>query len=111
MAVVGISSSCIYRAHQDYTNFRILDALHLALIIHCVYFYLVINCAIMGALTEIVWSSKVSRYFPHKPLLSYCCACAASTGSRCKLHSPFLTLTVSPQACTPQVFTIFVEHL
>ncbi|KAG2113674.1 hypothetical protein BD769DRAFT_1642411 [Suillus cothurnatus] len=78
MAVVGICSSCIYRAHQDYTNFRILDALHLALIIHCVYFYLVINYAIKGALTEIVWSSKL------QPVVA---------------------------ACTPQVFTIFVEHL
>ncbi|KAG1854872.1 hypothetical protein F4604DRAFT_1801446 [Suillus subluteus] len=36
----------------------ILDALHLALIIHYVYFYLVINYANISALTEIVWSCK-----------------------------------------------------
>ncbi|KAG1733045.1 uncharacterized protein EDB91DRAFT_1301081 [Suillus paluster] len=36
----------------------ILDALHLALIIHCVYYYLVINYADINALTEIVWSFK-----------------------------------------------------
>ncbi|KAG1724679.1 hypothetical protein EDB19DRAFT_295855 [Suillus lakei] len=37
----------------------ILDALHLALIVHSIYFYLVINFANIGALTEIVWSSKL----------------------------------------------------
>ncbi|KAG1723226.1 hypothetical protein EDB19DRAFT_2043850 [Suillus lakei] len=37
----------------------ILDALHLVLIVHCIYFYLVINFANIGALTEIVWSSKL----------------------------------------------------
>ncbi|KAG1784861.1 uncharacterized protein HD556DRAFT_1425404 [Suillus plorans] len=39
--------------------FWILDALHLALIVHCVYFYLVINHANISALTEIVWSAKL----------------------------------------------------
>ncbi|KAG1879064.1 hypothetical protein F4604DRAFT_551278 [Suillus subluteus] len=37
----------------------ILDAPHLALIIHYVYFYLVINYANISALTEIVWSCKL----------------------------------------------------
>ncbi|KAG1733070.1 uncharacterized protein EDB91DRAFT_654525 [Suillus paluster] len=37
----------------------ILDALHLALIIHCVYYYLVINYANIGALTDVVWSFKI----------------------------------------------------
>ncbi|KAG1822498.1 uncharacterized protein BJ212DRAFT_1476925 [Suillus subaureus] len=37
----------------------ILDALHLALIVHCVYYYLVINYTNVGALTEIVWSFKL----------------------------------------------------
>lgn len=37
----------------------IFDALHLALIVHCVYFYLVINYANISALTEIVWSAKL----------------------------------------------------
>ncbi|KAG2038663.1 hypothetical protein BDR03DRAFT_999227 [Suillus americanus] len=37
----------------------ILDALHLALIIHCVYYYLVSNYANVDALTEIVWSFKL----------------------------------------------------
>ncbi|KAG1762606.1 hypothetical protein EDD22DRAFT_891152 [Suillus occidentalis] len=37
----------------------ILDALHLSLIVHCVYYYLVINYTNVGALTEIVWSFKL----------------------------------------------------
>ncbi|KAG0695668.1 hypothetical protein DFH29DRAFT_1005251 [Suillus ampliporus] len=37
----------------------ILDALHLALIVHCVYHYLVIDYANIGALMEIVWSFKL----------------------------------------------------
>ncbi|KAG1733046.1 uncharacterized protein EDB91DRAFT_1301101 [Suillus paluster] len=37
----------------------ILDTLHLALIIHCVYYYLVINYANIGALTDVVWSFKL----------------------------------------------------
>ncbi|KAG0698363.1 hypothetical protein DFH29DRAFT_102180 [Suillus ampliporus] len=37
----------------------ILNALHLALIIHCVYYYLVNNYGNIGALTEIVWSFKL----------------------------------------------------
>ncbi|KAG1808927.1 uncharacterized protein BJ212DRAFT_1484780 [Suillus subaureus] len=36
----------------------ILDALHLALIVHCVYYYLVIHYADFNVLTEIVWSLK-----------------------------------------------------
>ncbi|KAG2339036.1 hypothetical protein BDR05DRAFT_892391 [Suillus weaverae] len=42
---------------------QILDALHLALIIHCIYYYLVTNYANFNVLTEIVWSFKVSFYF------------------------------------------------
>ncbi|KAG0692314.1 hypothetical protein DFH29DRAFT_970337 [Suillus ampliporus] len=34
------------------------DVLHLALIIHCVYYYLVNNYANIGALTKVVWSFK-----------------------------------------------------
>lgn len=41
-------------------SFRILDALHLALIVHCIYYYLVTKYANFNALTEIVWSFKVS---------------------------------------------------
>ncbi|KAJ8589401.1 hypothetical protein M405DRAFT_791740 [Rhizopogon salebrosus TDB-379] len=37
----------------------ILDALHLALITHCVYYYLIINYANTSALLEIVWSFKL----------------------------------------------------
>ncbi|OJA19995.1 hypothetical protein AZE42_05639 [Rhizopogon vesiculosus] len=36
-----------------------LDALHLALITHCVYYYLVANYANISVLTEIVWSFKL----------------------------------------------------
>lgn len=38
---------------------RILDALHVVLIVHYVYFYLVINYANITALTKIVWSFKL----------------------------------------------------
>jgi len=37
----------------------ILDVLHLALIVHCVYYYLVTNYMNVSALTEIVWSFKL----------------------------------------------------
>ncbi|KAG2038604.1 hypothetical protein BDR03DRAFT_1009825 [Suillus americanus] len=37
----------------------ILDALHLILIVHCVYYYLVSHYADISALTEIVWSFKL----------------------------------------------------
>ncbi|KAG1780427.1 hypothetical protein EV702DRAFT_778586 [Suillus placidus] len=37
----------------------ILDALHLFLIVHCVYYYLVAHYADISALTEIVWSFKL----------------------------------------------------
>ncbi|KAG1734419.1 uncharacterized protein EDB91DRAFT_588857 [Suillus paluster] len=36
-----------------------LDALHLALIIHGVYYYLVINYANVAALSDLVWSAKL----------------------------------------------------
>ncbi|KAJ8584406.1 hypothetical protein M405DRAFT_826879 [Rhizopogon salebrosus TDB-379] len=41
----------------------VLDALHLALITHCVYYYLVTNYANFTALTEIVWSFKLQIVF------------------------------------------------
>ncbi|KAG1822497.1 uncharacterized protein BJ212DRAFT_807531 [Suillus subaureus] len=37
----------------------ILDALHLVFIVHCVYYYLVINYANIGALMDVVWSFKL----------------------------------------------------
>ncbi|KAG1753173.1 hypothetical protein EDB19DRAFT_1902822 [Suillus lakei] len=37
----------------------IFDALHLFLIVHCIYYYLVAHYADVGALTEIVWSFKL----------------------------------------------------
>ncbi|KAG2125368.1 hypothetical protein DEU56DRAFT_961897 [Suillus clintonianus] len=37
----------------------ILDALHLFLIVHCIYYYLVTNYANISALTNIVWSFKL----------------------------------------------------
>ncbi|KAJ8582020.1 hypothetical protein M405DRAFT_937981 [Rhizopogon salebrosus TDB-379] len=36
-----------------------LDALHLALVLHSVYYYLVTNYANFDALTEVVWSGKL----------------------------------------------------
>ncbi|KAG0696992.1 hypothetical protein DFH29DRAFT_948667 [Suillus ampliporus] len=41
----------------------ILDALHLALIVHCVYYYLVSNYADVSVLTEVVWSFKLQMVF------------------------------------------------
>ncbi|KAG2057330.1 hypothetical protein BDR06DRAFT_1037593 [Suillus hirtellus] len=55
----------------------IFDALHLALTIHCVYYYLVTNYANFGVLTEIVWSLKVSFY--NGPLCSLCFCSLRST--------------------------------
>ncbi|KAG2353271.1 hypothetical protein BDR07DRAFT_1496594 [Suillus spraguei] len=40
-------------------TFRICDALHLAFTIYSVYYYLVVNYANLGALTEIVWSLRI----------------------------------------------------
>lgn len=40
-----------------------LDAAHLALIVHCVYYYLVINFANFDALIKVVWSFKVTKPF------------------------------------------------
>jgi hypothetical protein len=37
----------------------ILDALHLFLIVHCIYYYLVAHYADINALTELVWSFKL----------------------------------------------------
>ncbi|KAG1811162.1 uncharacterized protein BJ212DRAFT_1302063 [Suillus subaureus] len=37
----------------------ILDALHLFLIVHCIYYYLVAHYADISALTELVWSFKL----------------------------------------------------
>jgi hypothetical protein len=36
--------------------------MHLAFIIHCVYYYLVNNYGNIDTLTEVVWSFKVSSY-------------------------------------------------
>ncbi|KAJ8584255.1 hypothetical protein M405DRAFT_866374 [Rhizopogon salebrosus TDB-379] len=36
-----------------------LDAFHLALVIHCIYYYLVTDYANFDALTEVVWSGKL----------------------------------------------------
>ncbi|KIK35741.1 hypothetical protein CY34DRAFT_560540 [Suillus luteus UH-Slu-Lm8-n1] len=41
----------------------ILDGLHLALVIHCIYYYLVTNYANFNALTEVVWSLKLQVVF------------------------------------------------
>ncbi|KAG1762548.1 hypothetical protein EDD22DRAFT_953042 [Suillus occidentalis] len=41
----------------------ILDALHLALVIHCIYYYLVTNYANFNALTEVIWSLKLQVVF------------------------------------------------
>ncbi|KAJ8581991.1 hypothetical protein M405DRAFT_831398 [Rhizopogon salebrosus TDB-379] len=41
----------------------VFDALHLALLTHCVYYYLVINYANFTVLTEIVWSFKLQLVF------------------------------------------------
>ena len=64
LALVGIPYN--YRARWDCTlpqTFRIFDALHLALIVHAIYYYLVGNYANIAVLQEIVWSAKVSSYF------------------------------------------------
>ncbi|KAJ8584412.1 hypothetical protein M405DRAFT_466393 [Rhizopogon salebrosus TDB-379] len=55
----------------------ILDALHLALVIHCVYHYLVSCYANISALTEIVWSFKLQvitdAFIVNGVLILYAC--------------------------------------
>ncbi|KAG2097394.1 hypothetical protein BD769DRAFT_1513815 [Suillus cothurnatus] len=40
-----------------------LDAVHLSLTIHCVYYYLVTNFANVGAITKVVWSFRLQIVF------------------------------------------------
>ncbi|KAG1733035.1 uncharacterized protein EDB91DRAFT_651926 [Suillus paluster] len=47
----------------------ILDASHLALIVHCVYYYLVTNYGNTSVLTEVVWSFKLQIVF--NAIISY----------------------------------------
>ncbi|KAG2097412.1 hypothetical protein BD769DRAFT_1513835 [Suillus cothurnatus] len=46
------------------SSFQMLDAVHLSLTIHCVYYYLVTNFANVGAITEI--SFLVHRLYAHR---------------------------------------------
>ncbi|KAG1785333.1 uncharacterized protein HD556DRAFT_142543 [Suillus plorans] len=64
--VTNVQTFIYFQTHKGMTFFKliviwlwILDALHLALIVHCVYYYLVTNYANFNALTEIVWSLKL----------------------------------------------------
>ncbi|OAX34046.1 hypothetical protein K503DRAFT_474472 [Rhizopogon vinicolor AM-OR11-026] len=66
--VSNVQAFIYFQTHKDtgMTFFKlvviglwILDALHLAFVIHCIYYYLVTNYANFGALTEIVWSGKL----------------------------------------------------
>ncbi|KAG1803011.1 hypothetical protein EV424DRAFT_376106 [Suillus variegatus] len=66
--VTNVQTFIYFQTHKDtgVTFFKliviwlwILDALHLALVVHCVYYYLVTNYANFNALTEIVWSLKL----------------------------------------------------
>jgi len=56
----------IWNVYFTLISDRIFDALHLALITHCIYYYLVTNYANISALKEIVWSFKVSVCFGHQ---------------------------------------------
>ncbi|KAG0694363.1 hypothetical protein DFH29DRAFT_1083851 [Suillus ampliporus] len=58
MYLFELPSSSLSRLRRP-LNFRTFDVLHLALIIHCVYYYLVNNYANIGALTKVVWSFKL----------------------------------------------------
>ncbi|KAG0692039.1 hypothetical protein DFH29DRAFT_1074038 [Suillus ampliporus] len=66
--VTNVQAFIYFQTHRDtgrtfyklvVIGLWILDALHLALIVHCVYYYLVNNYGNIGALTEIVWSFKL----------------------------------------------------
>ncbi|KAG2033878.1 hypothetical protein BDR03DRAFT_1094080 [Suillus americanus] len=56
---VSFQVAIIDRVEIFSQTFRIFDALHLALTIHCVYYYLVTNYANFDVLAEIVWSLKL----------------------------------------------------
>jgi len=65
-ALVSIRSNLTSRvARYDVgpQYFSILNTLHLAVMVHCVYYYLVTNYTDVSALTVIVWSFKVSARF------------------------------------------------
>ncbi|KAG2057343.1 hypothetical protein BDR06DRAFT_198761 [Suillus hirtellus] len=66
--VTNVQTFIYFQTHKDtgMTFFKLIviwlwifDALHLALVVHCVYYYLVTNYANFNALTEIVWSLKL----------------------------------------------------
>ncbi|KAG0698366.1 hypothetical protein DFH29DRAFT_102304 [Suillus ampliporus] len=66
--VTNVQAFIYFQTHRDtgrtfyklvVIGLWILDALHLALIVHCVYYYLVNNYGNISALTEIVWSFKL----------------------------------------------------
>jgi len=61
--------NCIVVSDMPRPSLRVLDTLHLALITHCMYYYLVTNYADVSALHGIVWSFKVSTYF--RPLAAF----------------------------------------
>ncbi|KAG1724547.1 hypothetical protein EDB19DRAFT_1644545 [Suillus lakei] len=65
------NSSSASRLHRTMNFYRILDALHLVFIVHCIYYYLVTHFANIGALTKIVWSFKVSFSVQHLITLQY----------------------------------------
>ncbi|KAG0700743.1 hypothetical protein DFH29DRAFT_1080516 [Suillus ampliporus] len=68
VGVTNIQAFVYFQTHSDTGRtfyklvviwFWTFDVLHLALIIHCVYYYLVNNYANIGALTKVVWSFKL----------------------------------------------------
>ncbi|KAG0698375.1 hypothetical protein DFH29DRAFT_1002886 [Suillus ampliporus] len=70
--LTNIQALIYFRTHADrcITFYKlvvfwlwILDAIHLALIVHCVYYYLVTNYANISVLTEVVWSFKLQIAF------------------------------------------------
>ncbi|OAX40816.1 hypothetical protein K503DRAFT_864334 [Rhizopogon vinicolor AM-OR11-026] len=70
--VSNVQAFVYFQTHKDsgITNFKLvviglwtLDALHLAFVIHSIYYYLVTNYANFNALTEIVWSGKLQIAF------------------------------------------------
>jgi len=61
MYILQLPSSNPASLHPN-LNVRTLDTLHLFLIVHCIYYYLVAHYADISVLTEIVWSFKVSFF-------------------------------------------------
>ncbi|KIK33518.1 hypothetical protein CY34DRAFT_18316 [Suillus luteus UH-Slu-Lm8-n1] len=89
----------------------ILDALHLALTIHCIYYYLVTNYTNFNALTEIVWSVNLQVVFEfliiHAVHFSYAYRIWIVSRGRSRVLP---TVIIPYQQMSISILVVFVEY-